>query len=305
MAFAAAAITLALAGQEPQAPVAVLPEVVARGRVVTPQVARSYVERVAGAPLMATSLATWQTPICIETVNLQTDAALVFTSQIAARAAALGVETATRGCRPNVALIGTSDGRYTAGELVSAYPQAFTASSAATQGDSRDLQRFVESDAPVRWWTISAEFDTATHAFAEVLWDFSSAPMRDTTGAVFFNETLVRAMVQTIVIVDATRTDALSAETLGDYLAMVVLAEINPDGDLQRWPSVLSVWREGGGVSGMTTWDKRYLCALYEARVRQPGAEAPIRSRYQLGEIARRMAEAPGENGPAGADGCF
>jgi hypothetical protein len=303
MGVQAIAFALALLGAGQQADPVDLSGVVVEPAPRTAKAARKYVDRVGGAPQFATSLATWRTPICIETVNLEPQAVLVLTSQIAARAAAVGVETKTQACRPNLTLIGTSDGRFTATDLVAAYPKAFIASGAATQGDRRDLRRFAERDAPVRWWTIAAEFDKDRRAFAEPLWGRMTVT-RETESAPMFNQSLVRAMVQTLVIIDATETGSVPAAALADYVAMVVLAEVNPDADLGADATVLNLWEPASGIAGMTAWDERYLSALYCARTRQPGAGAPIRSRYQLGDIARKMTTASVEKRASRAGGC-
>lgn len=303
MSIQAIAFTMMLAGAGQQNDPAVLPEIVVEAAPRTVETARRYVDQVAGAPRHAISLATWQTPLCVETVNLRADAAQIIIAQITARAADVGVETRTSACRPNVSLIGTSDGRYTAAELTAAYPKAFKASSGDTQGDPSDLRRFVERDAPVRWWTISAQFDTEHRVFAEPLWN-AQAVRRETGAASMFNQNLVRAMVQTIVIIDANRTAAASAEALADYIAMTVLAEVNPDAVLGSEATVLRLWEPQSDVSGMTPWDVRYLGALYCARVTQPGAGAPIRSRFQLADIARRMMDAPHEERSASGRPC-
>lgn len=303
MAFQHIALAAMLLGLSPQDEPAVLPDIVVEAAPRTVETARRYVDQVAGAPKHAISLATWQTPLCIETVNLSAAAAQIITAQIAARAAAVGVATRTSACRPNVSLIGTSDGRHTATELTQAYPDAFKASSGDTQGDRSELRRFVERDAPVRWWTISAQFDTENQVFAEPLWN-ARAVRRETGAASMFNQNLVRAMVQTIVILDANRTAVAPAEALADYIAMTVLAEINPDAVLGSERTVLKLWEPQSHASGMTPWDIRYLSALYCARVTQPGGGAPIRSRFQLADIARRMMEAPGEERSASDTSC-
>jgi len=299
IAIAAAVALLAHATQEP--PVVLSDVVSARPR--TFEATRDYVALIAEPPLHAISLATWRRPICIETVNLRPRAVEALVTQITTRAAAVGVEVKTSDCWPNVGVIGTSDGRFTATELVSAYGDAFRASNGATQGSREDLRRFAERDAPVRWWTIAAQYDVENRAFAEPLSPNATPRRLDTTASsIFFNQALVRAMVKVIVILDATRTADVPAEVLGDYVAMVVLAEIDPEADLHAFPTVMNLWREGHGSIGMTAWDQRYLCALYSAGVRQPGGDLPpIRSRYQLNEIARRMAAPPDDRAPEDA----
>jgi hypothetical protein len=104
-----------------------------------------------------------------------------------------------------------------------------------------------------------------------------------------FNQSLVRAMVQTLVVIDVNEAGAVPLDAVGDYVAMVVLAETDPEAPLRAFPTVLNLFQPGADVSGMTAWDQRYLQALYCARVRQPGSGQPVPSHFQLSEIARLM----------------
>lgn len=266
----------------------------------TPQAARAYVDQMAGAPPRAISLATWQTPICLDIQNLESEAAGLLAARIAARAEQIGVTVRTGDCRPNVSILATADGRRTATDLVAEHVTAFRASSGDTQGDRDELRQFAERDAPVRWWTIAAQYDTYARDYAEPLWR-PGMTRRDTPAYNTMNQTLVRAMVRTIVVIDASRTGSVSIEALGDYIAMVTLAEIKPEVEPRAYPTVLNLWAHDG-VGGMSAWDERYLRALYCAELRQPGSGPPIISRYQRTDIARRMA-APQKPGRLEATG--
>lgn len=282
-------LALALLAAQPQGETTALSGVTVEAAPTTPQVARAYVEQMAGAPPRAISLATWQTPICLETQNLEAEAAGLLAARIAARAEQVGVTVRTEDCRPNVSILATADGRRTATTLVAEHLTAFRASPNDTQGDRDALRRFAEDDAPVRWWTIAAQYDTHTRDYAEPLWRTGVSRL-DTPAYTTMNQTLVRAMVRTIVVIDASRTGAVSIEALGDYIAMVTLAEIKPTAEPRAYPTVLSLWRQHAVDGGMSTWDERYLRALYCAELRQPGSGPPIFSRYQRSDIARRMA---------------
>ncbi len=266
----------------------VLADVVVEASPQTPALARRYVGSVADPPLGAVSLATWQTPICVGTQNLKPVVAQVLTDRLTMRAAALGVATRTSGCAQTVTILGSVDGKRSAELLLAGQPRAFKASANGTQQGPDDRRRFAERDAPVRWWTISAEYDTYVGHFTESLWG-SDLPPRQTSPITMFNQSLVRAMVQTLVVLDVNKAGNVSLDAVGDYIAMVVLAEVDPDAPVRAFPTVMNLFQPDAEVAGMTAWDQRYLQALYCARVRQPGSGRPLPSGFQLSEIARLM----------------
>jgi len=300
MSVAAFAFAMALA-QGAAAPPAPAPPTEVTGVIVeatphTAEVARGYIDRFADPPARAISLATWRTPICLSVENLDPHVTMLLSAQIAARAAAVGVKTRTEGCAPNVMIVATSDGRMTAASLVEDHPRAFFLN-ADTQGDKSALRQFTERDAPVRWWTIGAQYDTQMRGFMEQKWGsnvsgraFSWQPSVDPLTT--FNANLVRAMVRTIVVVDASETAHVPVDALGDYIAMVVLAETDPEGPVENYPTILNLWRRPAEIPAMTAWDELYLRSLYCAEVRQPGlGAASIKSQAQKSDIARRMVE--------------
>jgi len=304
MSAAAIALVLALAAVDPPGGATVLQGVVVEAAPTTPQAARRYVDDVAGAPANAISLATWRTTICIEAKNLQPQAAAELTARIAARAEQLGVKALAADCAPNVSIVATSDGAVTAAAMVELHPYAFRTMD-GTQRGSDALRRFASSDAPVRWWTISAQYDTEHRGFVEPISRAATTVAGYKSNAFdYFNAHLVRAMVRTIVVIDANRTGAASVEALGDYIARVVLAETDPEAQTRSYPTVLNLWSDQRAAAGMTAWDERYLKALYCASVRQPAFNAAVKSRSQLTEIARRMAAPPKAGPPSPPGSC-
>jgi len=88
-----------------------------------------------------------------------------------------------------------------------------------------------------------------------------------------------------IIVVDARQVEGVSLSALGDYLAMVSLAQINPDSDVSALPSVLNLFN-GGADAEMTAWDLSYLQGVYHM---QRAAEAV---HFQRADIARTMQSA-------------
>lgn len=297
MSSAFLALSLALATQDPSA---VLEDVVVKAAPLTPEVARSYVDHVANPPLRALSLATWRTPVCLLVENLAPETKSIVSARIVARAQNLGIEVG-EGCRPNLVVIFTSDGSATATDLVSAMPSLFRLKAGEPQGDRGELSKFETTTAPVRWWTMSGDFSTWRGAFltstqGESQFGLSSeqngsAPTRTADpGEIYLNQNQVRAIIRSTVVVDARQTSGVSTEALADYIAMVALAEVDPEADTQKFPTILNLWDGQAELPAMTTWDWAYLKGLYKAEIRISGSISPVRSRFQLNEIARSMA---------------
>lgn len=267
-----------------------LPGVTVTGIRNTPEEARRFVDEVANRPSQALTLSTWRRPICLQVLNMREPARSTIMAQIEARAADVGVTVAPTGCWPNVTVLATSDGRFTASELVSAYGDRFRPTAYYTVSDDRDLARFMESDAPVRWWQVAALTDDES---GKILPAPRGAPVQmfDTTGEPYFGQNRRDTILTTLVILDLSRTQGASDVAVGGYVAMVVLADIDPDADAGSYPTVLNLWREGRGAGGMTAWDRAYLKGLYGAGVRLPGSGLQTRSLYQLNEMARIISQ--------------
>lgn len=288
VALVSLAAALAGASQAQDPPVS-LPDLTVSAPQGTVREARRFVEEMSTAPTHALSLATWMTPICVTTVNLREPVAAEITARIEARARAVGVAVQPPGCSPNITLLATSDGRATATDLVAAYHDRFIASKGPTQGDEQDLRRFADAEVAVRWWTISALMDERSHKILVPIWG-APAHVIDTTGDPFFGQNRREGLLTTLVILDLSRTNGVTDEALGDYLAMVVLANIDPEARAGSYPTILNLWDGGAVPSGLTRWDRAYLTALYEAPVRLAGSTLQARSLYQRTEMARIMA---------------
>jgi hypothetical protein len=290
-----AALFLGFAQEAPvQEDATALPDVTVAGVRPTVRQTRRFVDDVVTTPTHALTVARWLTPICIAAVNLGPEAATAVTGRIEARAREVGIEVQPPGCSPNITILATSDGRFTATELVAANHDRFMASYGPTQGDENDLRRFAEAETAVRWWTISALIDEETHRILVPIWGAPAATV-DAPGEVYFGQNRRDAILTSLVILDLSKTDGVSDAVLGDYLAMAVLTPLDQEVRAGRYPTILNLWDGGATATGLTAWDRAYLTALYEAPVRLSGSTLQVRSLYQLNEMARIMARELGE----------
>jgi hypothetical protein len=92
-----------------------------------------------------------------------------------------------------------------------------------------------------------------------------------------------------LIIVDARQAQGLQFQALSDYVAMVSLAQLDPNGEATGIPSILNLFAEhqAGGTppAAMTEWDEAYLDGLYNARRTAPNEV------WQRRDIASRMVE--------------
>jgi hypothetical protein len=97
------------------------------------------------------------------------------------------------------------------------------------------------------------------------------------------------SLLMTMIVVDARLAAGSPFVSLGDYLAMVALTQVDPATRLESVPTILSLFSERPTATEMSAWDLDYLKALYETPVEWSSI------RFQQRDIARRMVAAAAE----------
>jgi hypothetical protein len=132
----------------------------------------------------------------------------------------------------------------------------------------------VNSEAPVRWWQVSmpANSETgqrATRIPGECRDPCQSpedyAPIISVFAASRLSTQIVDYIFRTVVILDIDQIRGISAQQLADYVAMVTLAQIDPEADTSRYASILNLFDAPESAAGLTEWDQAYLHGLYDA----------------------------------------
>lgn len=252
-------------------------------------VAEEFVEAVGEAP-RGRGLARWHRPMCVGVVNLRQDAAQPLIDHISGVAEDLGVETGDPGCRPNVIVVFTEDPKGVAAAMVEADPRGFRLGARNFHLSSSFQDEFVTSDAPVRWWHASVPVDSETGERAvrlpgDVDADGNpAAPYIFSTSASRLNTQIRDDLARILVVVDVTRAADVSPQQLGDYLAFIALAQIDPRGD-RRQPSVLNAFEDPASSDGFSDWDMAYLRGLY-----RPGAPMRVDRRAVADGVATEVA---------------
>jgi hypothetical protein len=261
-------------------------EVVVRGRRMSEiefdlrVVVQKFIGNVA-APVEGRGYARWNRRVCIGVHNLTTtDAAHYIVDRISQEAADVGLQPGEPGCRPDVVIIFATDAKQLATYLVKTRTRLFLPGMGRSGMNlSRDaLDAFAKSDKPVRWWDVSMPIDPHTNGRAIRLSEDDSAPAIAVEGPSRIHSGTRDDLQQVIIIVDTTKLHGTTWQQLADYLAVVSLAQINPDADLTAFDSILNLFSNPNAYSGLTDWDRSYIRALYSYDPEQ----TPIVQRNEL-----------------------
>lgn len=255
----------------PEAPVR-LEDVTVTGRRLD-QLIHDFVAEVA-APNRHRGIARWNSRICVGVANLRSEPAHYIVDRVSTVAADLGLEPGAPGCTPNVIVIASGDPDGLARDLVSERGRAFRMGGAGMDRGGDALEAFVSSGRPVRWWQVSMPTDSesggrATRIPGECRGACASpmdmAPILQIFAASRVQTQIVDYIFRTVVIVDIDQVGRVSGQQLADYVAMVTLAQIDPDADTSRYASILNVFEDPESAAGLTDWDQAYLQGLYDA----------------------------------------
>lgn len=233
-------------------------------------------------------IARWRTtdPICPGVVNMQRDVAQALADRIADRVIELGLQAGEPGCKANMIIVGADDGAAMASSLIEARPKAYITGIAGTSLTYSALNVFRTSDAPVRWWMLTVPLDARTGEVTVRTPDSEDAPIRRIDGAGRLRSQDINAIFQVMVVVDVNRIGTVDVGQLGDYIAMVTLAQVDAQADVAGFETVLNLFQDPAGVSGLTDWDLTYLRQLYAADL------SVLSTSAQVGRIAGAMARA-------------
>lgn len=228
--------------------------------------------------------ARWQRRVCVGVHNLSRTAAQYLVDRISSLAVDVGLEPGEPGCAPDVIVIFATDGQQLAASLVEDEPLLFRPATgrAGTSLGLAALDEFVQSDRPVRWWHVSMPVDARTGQPAIRLPQSDRTPVISVAGPSRLHSGIRDDLRRVIIIVDTTKLSGTSWQQLGDYLAFISLAQIDPDADPAAFDSILNLFSNPAAYTGLTGWDRSYIRALYEF-------DQERRTEIQANEVASRM----------------
>ena len=251
------------------------------------EVVRAFVGEVAEAPGAERQMARWDRTICPLVAGLPQRQMEYMADRIAQRAHQVGLQTQGPGCSANILIFVTPDASALAEGIVDEYRTlvAYYSTNGVNTLGRGPLEDFTTSDAPVRWWHVNQTIAADGQSMA----GDSSGSMVMRTGQPpgRLRRTTRQDFLRVLIIVDARQANGVTFQALSDYLAMVSLAQLDPDGETTGIPTVLSMFADrdaGRSVpAGMTEWDEAYLDGLYNARRTAPT------DLWQRRDIADRM----------------
>jgi hypothetical protein len=222
------------------------------------------------APPAGRGYARWHRRVCISITNLEQKTAQYLVDRISHLAVDVGLTPGEPGCRPDVMIIFTTDGKEMAANLLENEPTLLRPyGDGGVQLGVEALHEFVESDKPVRWWHVSLPVDAqlgvpAIRLPGEPL-DAGATKGIKVNGPSHIHSGIVDELVHVVVIVDGPKLQGRGTtwQQLGDYLALVSLAQIDFRTEPKEFDSILNLFDNPAAYSGLTDWDLTFIRSLY------------------------------------------
>lgn len=266
-----------------QEPAVALEDVIVEARRLE-ELTRQFVDEVS-APPRNRGLARWYGGVCVAVANIRADVAQPLADRISQVALEYGLRPGDPGCRPNIIVTFADDGAAMGEAMVERRRRIFRIGVGGLDRGNVALRDFRESDRPVRWWHVSVPTDANT-GLPGIRLPGGDAPMVIGEGLVNQGRWIRDDLNKVIIVVDITRIDDVMLPQLADYLALVALAQVDPDGDTSRFETILNLFDDPEGSPGLTGWDRAYLEALYN------GPSQRIRNSDQTRELLRNLRSA-------------
>lgn len=256
-----------------------LADIMVEGRPLRTAV-QTFVGTVA-APAGERGPARWESPLCVGVLNLAAAPAQFLADRVSDIGAELKLPIGAPGCKPNLVVMFTSDGAALAKDLVrTRRPEFMVGTSGATRGRAA-LDAFQTSDRAVRWWTVSIPVNEDTGQAAvrvpgqgpfqpgaiERPSDLGSFGLNGPASRL--TNSVKDLMQQVLVIVDINEMGAADFTQIADYVALVGLAQIDPEAETGGFDSILNLFDpDVAPPPALTGFDWAYLKGVYGATQR-------------------------------------
>lgn len=254
-------------------------------------------------------LARWSSPVCTRTLGLQAAADDFIDTRIRTVAKAVGAPSGIAGCKPNVIILIAADADGLTKRLLKAQASVF--STGRWGWDKTGLNALQAARTPVRWFYIS---DTAQNSAGAVnispgvfaaaaigsgldVYDMGAGIGPTMWGNVRpsrLTPSGEESFSRTLILVNSNAIDGLQLGQVADYLAMVSLSPVRMDASFTGIPTILGLFQAADKPSGLTGWDRDYLCGLYKS-----AAQTSLNG--QVSHVVDWMEQHPSTSNPASA----
>jgi hypothetical protein len=237
----------------------------------SPAETRRYVEEVIAPPKGADQFARWDDRLCVGVSGVPESQAQYIADRVAKRAMEVGLRPGKPGCTSDVSIVITTDPARLIEAMRVQYAPVFAINNenrTDTLGQAA-FEEFKNVDRPVRWWHVaetrgadgSRLMGEATTGITDGV---TNAPTVRSEGSRLRAATR-QDLSRAVIVVDATKVQGLSIDTLSDYVAFVTLAQADPKGDTQGVETILNLFADHTLVKPevWTSWDADFLKALY------------------------------------------
>ena len=258
----------------------VLSDVISDGLRID-EIAADFVETVA-APSKRRGLARWYDSLCVGVANVPPTIAQPLIDHITSVAIELGIRTRQPGCSPNVVIVFADSGTNMATALVAQDFRAFHLGVGGMDRGRVALGSFQTIDRPVRWWHVSMPIDYTGEPAIRMPGDWLIKRIGG-EGIVNRGRSITDSLNKVIVVVDINEIQDVNLAQLGDYLAMVTLAQVDLESPGSDGPSILNLFEEPAQTAGLSEWDRAYLDTLYAAFSER------VNPHRQAADLARRV----------------
>jgi len=272
--------------------------------------ARAFVDQISLSSVGNERLPRWDSEICVGAVGLGATEAQALVDRISARAASVGLRPGAPGCRANVMVIYAPDSDTLTRQIVDGRRDllGFYGDEGQATAGREAMEDFASRSRPIRWWHVSdtgagsirpdaarsrrsADRSTALAASSGnpnagrgTLDDLDGADAVRVSGS-HAREAARNDLSYALIIVDAQRVAGVPASAWMDYVALVALAQLDPDARPADFPTILNLFSAPQSApTTLTAWDVAYLEGLYRGR-------STVAGNRQANDIADRIAE--------------
>lgn len=250
---------------------------------------RAFVGEVSNGGQM-NQLGRWDHTVCPGVAGMRTQYAQALIDRIAAIAFTVGLDIGEPGCTPNALIYVTENSDALAQELVSQH--GALVARRYTYGHTRGrvaLQDFANTPRAVRWWHVTTS--VSADGFRVEQGDAMGAPSVAARSMGRLRRTTREDFDRVLIIIDARRIDGYRFGAVADYVAMAVLAQLDPAADTAPYDTILNLFADESSTrpSTITDWDLSYLDGLYHATrdARNTGRQERDISRRMRQEVER------------------